>query len=78
MTTKRLYKREDARRMAATMLKIRSEQGEQLPVPKGTRRMKALPANVLANYASRPACARTLILVSATNDVVTFRVGGAR
>jgi len=60
------------------MLDIRKEQGEQILVPEGTRKMKALPANVLAVYASRPAGYRKVELVSVTNGCVTLRMGGAR
>lgn len=71
--TKPLYKRDDARRMARTMLTLRQEQGETIDA--NPRRMQALPMNVLAKYASRPAHYRTLTLVDARDNCVTLRLG---
>lgn len=78
MRIEKLYKGSDARRMASTMLQIRAEQGEVIPVPHGVRKMKTLPANVLASYASRPARYRNVVLTSAENGCITLRMGGAR
>ena len=77
---KKLYNREDARRMANTMVGIRREQGEDLPVTKAlVNKMKSLPANVLAQYAAKPkAFRRNIELVSVKPGCVTLRMGGAR
>jgi len=71
-----LYNREDARRMAKTMVTLRREQGEPLP-DVSTRRMKKIPANVLSKFAARPEAFRTARLISATDSVVVLRIGGA-
>jgi hypothetical protein len=76
----KLYNRENARRFASTYVKIRREKdGEVIPVPAdGIRRMQALPANVLACFASRPKSVRANVrVVDVRADRVTFRLGGA-
>jgi len=78
MYTTELYKLNDARRMAATMVRSRNAQGESITVTPATiNRMGKIAANVLAGYASRPAYFRTARLVNAKTKSVTFRIGGA-
>lgn len=77
LQTKKLYSREDSRRMAHTLLQLRREQGEKLPEV-STRRMQRLPAQVLATFAARPAALRTVQLAEVKNGVVTFRLSAGR
>lgn len=70
---KALFKREDARRLARTFVNSRTKQGESIP-GNSIRRMQALPANVLLQFASRPPSVRkSVVLGSVTPHVVTLR-----
>ena len=77
MKQKELYKREVAHRMVKTFLEIRQGQGEKIPVT-GVKRMAKLPANVLAAFAARPACFRTVQLASAKENVIVLRYAAGR
>jgi hypothetical protein len=65
-----LYNREDARRIARTVIDTRAEQGESVNI--STRRMAKLPANLIAGYFSRPARFRAVQLAEVRNDCVVF------
>jgi exopolyphosphatase/pppGpp-phosphohydrolase len=74
---KPLMTRENARRMAQTVVSIRKEQGEALP-DISTRRMQTLPANVLAGFASRPKSFRTVQLEQVKDNVIVLRYAAGR
>lgn len=68
-----LYNREDARRVLKTVAHV---QAISLPL-EGTRRMQALPANVLVGYANARG-KRTVKLDTVKNNVVVFRYAAGR
>lgn len=72
MYTNKLLKRDDAQRMAQTLLKVRRAQGEHTLDTVTARGMQKLPANVLALYASRPSAHRTVELARAERGVVVM------
>lgn len=74
--TKPLFNREDARRMAKTLVTVRREQGEPLP-DISTRRMNRMAASLVAGFAARPAVYRTARLDRVTGNGVILRIGGA-
>ncbi len=78
MYTSELLKINDARRMAATMVRSRNAQGEHISVAPATiNRMGKIAANVLAGYAARPAYYRTARLTGVSTRAVTLHIGGA-
>lgn len=71
---KQRFKRDDARRMAQTLLAVRREQGEALPAI-STRSMGTVASNLLVGFAARPATLRTARLTRATPKTIILRIG---
>lgn len=70
------FLRDDARRMAQTLLAVRRSQGEALPhIP--TREMRTVAANLVAGFAARPATLRTARLDRVTPSTIILKIGGA-
>lgn len=71
-----LYRAQDALRMAKQLVGNRLKvDGESIPCPSD---LKALPANVLVSFASRPASMRAVKLQSVASDCVVLRYSCGR